>query len=187
LLFRDQEHHEEPFAGIIVGTYDTRIPSTASIINWFYVQNDNSAVRRRPMYLVHDIVEDTEINKKDGEKIEKLLELYKNFESRTNFKSTWRFTVINNNTQKTTDTTSLSIDTCITTSTTKDSDIRAQDNKSNSDNCNQESNSTHLKPAPITKLQKMKESLQQRLPLSFKPEQSTVILNKITDFIEKEW
>jgi len=35
LLFRDQEHHEEPFAGIIVGTYDTRIPSTASIINWF--------------------------------------------------------------------------------------------------------------------------------------------------------
>jgi len=52
------------------------------------------------MYLVHDIVEDTEINKKDGEKIEKLLELYKNFESRTNFKSTWRFTVINNNTQK---------------------------------------------------------------------------------------
>jgi hypothetical protein len=39
ILFRDEQHKREPFVGVIIGPYDTRLKSEESVINWFHVES----------------------------------------------------------------------------------------------------------------------------------------------------
>lgn len=53
-LFVDTEHRTEPFVGVIIGTYDQRMPTTESIVNWFHVDALESG--GQPYYIVNSVV-----------------------------------------------------------------------------------------------------------------------------------
>eukprot|EP00002_Diphylleia_rotans_P020806 TRINITY_DN4039_c0_g2_i6.p1 TRINITY_DN4039_c0_g2~~TRINITY_DN4039_c0_g2_i6.p1 ORF type:complete len:679 (+),score=109.33 TRINITY_DN4039_c0_g2_i6:158-2194(+) len=55
-LCRDERNDTEPFVGLIVGPYDSRLPSCQSATNWFYVGTAYEN-KGRPMALEYDVLE----------------------------------------------------------------------------------------------------------------------------------
>jgi SHAQKYF class myb-like DNA-binding protein len=76
ILFRDEQHKRQPFVGVIIGTYDTRLKTEESIINWFHVET-MPEYKGQPMYMVHSYINDETVPQTLEDNIFKLLEEYK--------------------------------------------------------------------------------------------------------------
>jgi len=91
ILFRDEKQYE-PFVGLIFGPYDVRLPSEETMIKYFYVDHQQSAqaIRRKPMSIESQMMRESDF----GEvmiTLSDLVELYKDFPTRTNFSEIWRY------------------------------------------------------------------------------------------------
>ena len=45
ILFKDEQHKKEPFVGIIIGTYDTRLKDEQSVVNRFHVESRTAELK----------------------------------------------------------------------------------------------------------------------------------------------
>ena len=88
-LFHDTVHNVDPFIGMIVGPYDTQMPSPVSRITWYYA--DSPMTERNPMNLsVRSVNTVTLSLDKVLSKIEKLIKEYKDFNALVDFDKIWR-------------------------------------------------------------------------------------------------
>jgi len=69
-LFRDQKNSVDPFVGLIVGPYDTRMPTEESTFNWFCVKCVPEG-KGTPMYVEHEIINEETILQQTHLTIEK--------------------------------------------------------------------------------------------------------------------
>ncbi|KAI8341798.1 hypothetical protein BC941DRAFT_414490 [Chlamydoabsidia padenii] len=79
----------EPFVGAIVGPYDPKLPASASVINWFHVNNDWNQ-GRIPKRLVYDLEEDTQLSQEEETRLFQLPVEYKLSPEKVNFGEYWR-------------------------------------------------------------------------------------------------
>ena len=88
-LFHDTVHNVDPFIGMIVGPYDTQMPSPVSRITWYYA--DSPMTERNPMNLsVRSVNTVTLSLDKVLLKIENLIKEYKDFNALVDFDKIWR-------------------------------------------------------------------------------------------------
>ena len=85
-LFHDNTNGVDPFIGMIVGPYDTGMPSAVSRVSWYYAESPGT--ERMPMSL-----QVSSVNKSLGsmyEKMEDLVKRYRNFDALVDFNKEWR-------------------------------------------------------------------------------------------------
>ncbi|CAG8433844.1 9607_t:CDS:2 [Ambispora gerdemannii] len=88
-LFRDEAMNEEPFVGAIIGPYDPKLPSSLSVINWYYVSN-NFEERGQPKQLAYELFNNNQFSKQEADELLKLVEEYRTSKERVNFQEYWR-------------------------------------------------------------------------------------------------
>lgn len=88
-LFVDEEHRKEPFVGAIFGTFDPRMPTSESIVSWFYVDSVES--KGQPYNLTPAIIADPEVGPAASSTMAQLVKFYSTFPDRTHFDERWRF------------------------------------------------------------------------------------------------
>ena len=90
-LFHDSVHNVDPFIGMIVGPYDTQMPSPVSRITWYYA--DSPMTQRNPMSLEVRSVNTIEKSFDTVlEKMETLVKEYATFDALVDFNKIWRDT-----------------------------------------------------------------------------------------------
>ncbi|RCH95701.1 hypothetical protein CU098_000577, partial [Rhizopus stolonifer] len=90
ILCREEHVHSlEPFVGAIVGPYDPALPGSASVINWFHVNNAHSD-RPIPKRLVYELKENDSLSQEAEERMFALLDVYKNSPEKVVFAEHWR-------------------------------------------------------------------------------------------------
>ncbi|KAI9594412.1 hypothetical protein BDF19DRAFT_444731 [Syncephalis fuscata] len=88
-LFRDVECDEEPFVGAIVGPYDTRLPGSASVINWFYVSR-TADERGHPKRLRYDLSDVKDLSEDRMDALLRLTDEYQFSPDRVRLQERWR-------------------------------------------------------------------------------------------------
>jgi len=89
-LFLEQGSEFEPFIGIIIGTFDIRLPTEESEINFFHVREIES-IKRIPMLINHSIIQNPNLPEGIDSQIQSLIEKYTADSYRINLDDIWRY------------------------------------------------------------------------------------------------
>ena len=90
-LFHDTVHNVDPFIGMIVGPYDTQMPSAVSRISWYYADSPMTEKILTIYRYAHMNTIEASLDNVLG-KIENLIKQYVHFDALVDFNKIWRDT-----------------------------------------------------------------------------------------------
>jgi hypothetical protein len=212
-LFVDEANRKEPFVGAIFGTYDPRMPSSESIVSWFYVDSVES--KGQPYQLSSETIDDPAVTAPMSQTVKKLVHFYSTFKDRTHFGERWRFNLSDQQRQALADHKASSSAAAAAAASSATSDVPAADTHSalETDEVNligmeptQPAPAAPIAPAKtdapavdpaqlvalaqaaqVTRLQKMLESVRLKLSKSLSEDDSTFFLSSLQSDIESFW
>jgi len=88
VLFKDHRYHLEPFVGLIVGSYDVRLPTPQSTLTVFNVTNTTEE-SGTPVNMRYEVSEQVDLSATFLQMAD-LIDTYKDYPLRVDFTETWR-------------------------------------------------------------------------------------------------